>query len=118
MIFNYKYSGSSSVQSTSKSTDMSFAPDTLREPTFFRGTLHKNLPFREAISALHHVVVSDLRFKPKDREEYKAWAAEQEQIYLEQMMVEAGAAEVKAKTLRLELNDLNKQASDLSLIHI
>ncbi|MEM9822857.1 MAG: SWIM zinc finger family protein, partial [Bacteroidota bacterium] len=113
MIFNYKYSGNSSVQSGSKSTEMSFAPDTLRTPTFFRGTLHQNLPFREAISALHHVVVSDLRFKPKDREAYKAWAAEQEQIYLEQMSVEAGAAEVKAKMLRAELDSLNREAVNI-----
>ena len=85
MLFNYKYSGSSAINSSAGKTGMNFAPDALREPTFFRGTLRKNIPFREAISALHYVVVSDLRFKPKDREEYKAWAAQQEQIYLEEM---------------------------------
>jgi hypothetical protein len=39
MEFNYKYGGSSSVQGNAKSTNMSFAPDTLREPTFFVGSL-------------------------------------------------------------------------------
>lgn len=113
MIFNYKYSGSSAVQSSAKSTDMSFAPDILRSPTFFRGTLSKNIPFREAISALHHVVVSDLRFKPKDREVYKAWAAEQEQLYLEQMMAKSGELEDKIKVLRKELDGLNQQSNKI-----
>ena len=35
MIFNYKYGGSSSVASNASATNMSFAPDTLRErPTW------------------------------------------------------------------------------------
>ncbi len=113
MQFNYKYSGSTSVASDAGSTNMSFAPDTLREPTFFRGTLAKNIPFREAISALHHVVVSDLRYKPKDREEYKAWAAQQEQIYLETMQAQLGKIEAKVKPLREKLNKLYEQESSI-----
>jgi hypothetical protein len=61
---------------------MSFAPDTYRDPTFFNGTLAQAIPFREAMSALHAVVVSDLRFKPKDHTAYKAWLAQYEQFYL------------------------------------
>jgi hypothetical protein len=76
MIFNYKYANGTSVASNANSTDMSFAPDALRQPTFFVGTLEKSLSFREAMSALHHVVVSDLRFQPKDKTTYKAWAAQ------------------------------------------
>ena len=33
--------------------------------------------FREAIGALHEVVVSDLRFKPRDKSAYEAFKAEQ-----------------------------------------
>ncbi len=80
MEFRYNYRGSSAVRSTGTSTGMSFAPDALRDPTFFRGKLRGGIAFREAISALHDVVVSDLRFKPKDRTEYKAWLAQQELI--------------------------------------
>jgi hypothetical protein len=76
--FEYRYLGSSAVDSSAKSTNMSFAPDTKREPTYFRGELHQNLEFREAISALNAVVVSDLRYKPKDKTAYKAWLAQQE----------------------------------------
>ena len=65
MQFNYKYGGSSSVNNEVSATDVSFAPDTLREPTFFVGTLDKKIPFREAISALHHVVTADFNFNLK-----------------------------------------------------
>ena len=67
-------------------TGLSFAPDTLRESTFFIGTLNKKIAFREAISALHDVVVSDLRFKPKDKTAYKEWAAQQEALWLAEHM--------------------------------
>ncbi len=106
MEFNYKFSGESSVQNTASSTSMSFAPDLLREPTFFNGLLGKHIPFREAISALHDIVVSDFRFKPKDKSDYKAWAQSQEGIWLAEFM--KGAAGVKEQTdkLRMELNEL------------
>lgn len=80
MQFEYRYFGQSSVQSGAGATSMSFAPDTLRDPTWFRGALDQRLPFREAISALHAVVTSDLRFKPKDRTAYLAWRAEQDRL--------------------------------------
>ncbi|MCP4220062.1 MAG: SWIM zinc finger family protein, partial [bacterium] len=67
MEFNYKYHGRSTVESSAGSTGISFAPDTLRAPTFFSGKLRKHLAFREAISALHDVVISDYRFQPKDK---------------------------------------------------
>lgn len=84
MLFDYKFHGSTSVASNAGSTDMSFSPDVSRQPTFFSGQLAKNIAFREAISALHHVVVSDLRFKPQDKSAYKEWAAQQELVWLAQ----------------------------------
>ena len=64
MEATYRYAGSSSVNNNSRQTQMSFAPDTLRQPTFFVGELNKHIAFREAMSALHAVVVSDMTFKP------------------------------------------------------
>lgn len=86
MLFNYKYGGSTSVVSNANSVGMSFAPDTLRDPTFFVGKLNKKIAFREAISALHQVVVSDMRFKPKDKTAYKEWAAQQEKLWLSEFL--------------------------------
>jgi hypothetical protein len=95
MIFNHKFAGETKVSSNTKEVAMSFAPDVFREPTYFIGDLSKHIPFREAISALHDIVVSDFRFKPKDKTDYKAWAKEQEEIWLAEYM--QGAAEVGAQ---------------------
>ncbi|MGC3967918.1 MAG: hypothetical protein QM775_11275 [Pirellulales bacterium] len=53
---------------------LSLAPNLSREPVSFDAELRQPLKFREAISALHDVVINDLRFKPRDHaayEEYK-----------------------------------------------
>jgi hypothetical protein len=77
MKFEYRYYGQSGVTDNATETNISFAPDTLRKPTHFVGDINKHLPFREAISALHDVVMSDLRTQPKDRTAYKAWLENQ-----------------------------------------
>ena len=66
MEFSRKYNGNSQVSNTSRETTMSFVPDTLRNPTFFAADLGQHIPFREAMSALHQVVVSDMSFQPTD----------------------------------------------------
>jgi hypothetical protein len=80
MEFAYAYAGASIVESSARNSRLTFAPDTLRPPTFFRGELRRHVAFREAISALHDVVISDLRWQPKDRTAYKEWLARQEEI--------------------------------------
>ncbi len=111
MQFNYKYGGTSNINSNASAVAMSFAPDTLRQPTFFVGKLHKKIAFREAMSALHDVVVSDLRFKPKDKTAYKAWAAEQEQIWLAEYMSSFQIESVKQRisVVRNELSEVYKE---------
>jgi hypothetical protein len=44
-----------------------------RDRVSFAGDLKDPLRFREAVSALHAVVVSDLKFRPKDRSAYQAY---------------------------------------------
>ncbi len=100
MQFNYRYPGDSTVSSTATSTAMSFAPDTLRKPTFFSGKLSQNIAFREAISALHDVVISDVRFQPKDKTAYKEWAARREM----QEMAELVKDQPKLATRILEMD--------------
>lgn len=111
MEFDYRYKGSSAVDNGRVDrTDMSFAPDTRREPTFFNGELHQALPFREAISALHDVVVSDLRFKPKDKTAYKQWAEQNlDRAWQEAAALRAEARE-RVKQLQAELDDLNRKS--------
>ncbi|MCA9660315.1 MAG: SWIM zinc finger family protein [Myxococcales bacterium] len=111
MEFNYRFHGSSAVDSSAGSTAMSFAPDTLREPTYFTGELRKGLEFREAISALHDVVVSDLRFKPKDRSEYMAWLAQQEQINWQQVASQRKDTRAQIEALQGELDQLGRRSA-------
>jgi predicted nucleic acid-binding Zn finger protein len=95
MEFQCRYHGRTTVESNASSTDMSLAPDTLRQPTYFSGELRRHLPFREAISALHDVVVSDLsKPPPRDTDDYKAWAQEEEDRLVEEAIGrQAGIAE-------------------------
>ncbi|MFL5348732.1 MAG: SWIM zinc finger family protein [Hyalangium sp.] len=111
MEFEYAYRGNTAVEHRGDRTELSFSPDTKRPPTFFSGELRQNVAFREAISALHHVVVSDLRFKPKDKTAYKAWAAKQEDRDLDTIMAQRQAVAGRLKGLRDELTELERQSA-------
>src|SRR5262249_10837931 len=56
---------------------LTLPPNLRRARVSFGGTLRQPLRFREAISALHDVVISDLRYKPRDKSTYEAYLAEQ-----------------------------------------
>lgn len=111
MRFDYRYLGRSQVSQTSKAVDISMAPDTLREPTFFVGDLNQHIPFREAISALNAVVVSDLRTQPRDRTEYMQWLQENEQRLLEEYLGTQGNIDQKVIELQKQLRELNRQSN-------
>jgi hypothetical protein len=111
MEFNYAYQGNSSISGSGDRTQMSFSPDLTRQPTFFRGELRQNIAFREAISALHDVVVSDLRFKPKDKTAYKAWAAERDEIDWQLVNAQRRDVADRIRSLQAELADLNQRHS-------
>ncbi|MCB9763294.1 MAG: SWIM zinc finger family protein [Alphaproteobacteria bacterium] len=85
---------------------MSFAPDTLRPATFFRGRLNQKLPFREALSALHDVVVSDQRFQPKDRTEYFAWRAQQDELDWTELGAQRAGTRQRIEAIRAELDKI------------
>ena len=110
MEFNYKYKGSSTVKNTAGNTGISFAPDTFREPTFFKGKLHKKIPFREAISALHHIVVSDFRYQPKDRTQYMEWLKTQEDIWMAEISADHKDVKAKLEVKRKEMQHLDREA--------
>jgi len=111
--FNYRYLGKSTAVSDSRSTELSFTPDSLRPPTYFVGQLHQRLPFREAISALHDVVVSDHRFKPKDKTQYLAWLKENEQAMLAQFIESKGRLTQEVNTVRSRLNSMYREGQQI-----
>ena len=115
MLFNYRFSGNSTISSTAYSTGLSFAPDTLRDSVWFIGKLNKKIAFREAMSALHDVVISDLRFKPKDKTAYKEWAAQNESLFLAEYMAgyDVNAANARMNELKNELTVLRSEKERL-----
>lgn len=113
MLFNYKYKGNTEVLSSNDSMGMSFAPDTLREPTYFIGELNNKLNFREAISALHDVVVSDMRFRPKDKTEYKKWIDEQEERFLAEAMSQSAKLKSEIDNLQTRLTAVRSEKNKI-----
>ena len=113
MQFRYKYYGSTTVDDTATSQAFSFAPDTLRPPVAFDGLLrrdsHAHLAFREALSALHSVVVSDLRYRGRDKSAYRAWLAENEQSMLARFMAQAVDLKQRADGINEELRSLRQR---------
>src|SRR4051812_39267208 len=73
MNFSVAYKGHSGVSSTAGGLAVSFAPNLRRDRVSFVGDLRDPLRFREAVSALHAIVVSDLKFRPKDKSAYQAY---------------------------------------------
>src|SRR5438034_596434 len=71
MDFTVAYKGRSGLSAGAAGMSLAFAPDLRRAPVSFVGALRYPLRFRAAVSALHAVVVSDLKYKPKDRSAYQ-----------------------------------------------
>ncbi|MEK6239573.1 MAG: hypothetical protein N2C14_33055, partial [Planctomycetales bacterium] len=73
MNLTMAYLGRSEFQRETGRAILNFAPNLSRDPVSFDGALQKPLRFREAISALHDVVINDLRYKPRDKTAYLQW---------------------------------------------
>ncbi len=63
------------------------------------------------MSALHDVVVSDQRWHPKDRTEYKAWLANQETVDWVAIAQQTQQLDAQISEIRKELDDLRKSRS-------
>jgi hypothetical protein len=71
----------SGIGATRPAQALNLVPNLAREPVAFDAPLRHPLRFREAMSALHDVVVSDLRFRRRDRTAYEEWKQnEQERL--------------------------------------
>ena len=101
MEFRYQYYGSTQVNDTAHSQAFSFAPDVLRPPTRFDGTLRRDglayLQVREGLSALHSVVVSDMRTRGRDKTAYREWLAQNEAQLLAGFMADTSGAQKRIK---------------------
>ena len=117
MRFQYRYHGSTSVDGGAATQAFRFAPDTLRPPTAFEGLLRQDsgahLAFREALSALHAVVVSDLRPRGRNPDAYRAWWAANEEGLLAQFMQQAGRIKADLQAATAELAELRRRKESL-----
>jgi hypothetical protein len=77
MLLTFAYRRRSSLVSNLTNLVLTLSPNLRRDRVSYNGTLTQPLRFREAISALHDVVISDLRFKQRDKSAYEAYKAEQ-----------------------------------------
>jgi len=73
MNLKFAYLGRSELKPASGGQILNLEPNLSREPVSFDAPLLQPLRFREAISALHDVVISDLRFQPRDKTAYEEW---------------------------------------------
>lgn len=77
MHLTVAYRGRSEVTRSAKSLAVSLAPNLRRDKVGFVGVLRDPVRFREAVCALHDVVVSNMKFTPKDRSAHDAYLADQ-----------------------------------------
>ncbi len=77
MIVKFAYHGRSALRGDRAGQTVNLAPNLARDPVAFDAPLLKPLRFREAICALHDVVISDLRYRKKDKTAYREWKRRQ-----------------------------------------
>lgn len=113
MQFNYRFHGGSDINHGANQSEVTFAPDTLRDPTFFVAELAQPILFREAISALNAVVVADLRYQPKDRTEYFQWLEREEERLLGEFLQQGKGTDERIRAVRDELSQLHDQRNTI-----
>src|SRR3954467_15291200 len=99
----FAYRGRSTITQSTVGLAVSLSPNLRRDRVSFVGTLRHPLRFREAISALHDVVISDLRFKPRDKTAYEQWKKEEK----------AREAAVRSAAATARRAELEKQRPEL-----
>ena len=110
MIQSFVYAGHSGLVERGGARAIRFAPNLAREAVAFDAPLRHPLRFREAISALHDVVVSDLRWHPKDKTAYKQWAAQQEEMALAAAASQQRAVAKQIAQVQAELEELRRRS--------
>src|SRR5262249_28777324 len=104
-----QYAGRSAVVNGLRQSHVGFATNTLREPTFLRGEVAHPVLFRDALAALYHVVVSDYKYRPRDRLAFFAWLEQQDREFLANLGVRTQKARERLEELEERLAELNAE---------
>jgi hypothetical protein len=108
VIVSMDYQGQSGIVNHGTNAKVAFATNTLREATYLRGTLSQPVLFREALAAMYHVVVSDYKYRPKDRLEFRAWLEAQDRKFLANLGVKSQQARAKLELCEARRAELDK----------
>jgi hypothetical protein len=108
MNLTLAYRGRSTVVARPTGLDVTLEPNLRRDRVGYAGRLRNPVRFREAIAALHDVVISDLRYAPRDKTAYEAYKAERTRR--ESELRRQVASEVRA--------DLLEQQADYPQEHV
>ena len=112
MNLEFQYAGQSGVQSGLNRTHLAFATNTLREAAYFRGTLKYPLVLRDALACLHSVVISDLKFRVRDRPAFTAWLEKQDQAFLKSLVKASQSVTQEIEKREARLAELNAIRSE------
>ncbi|HWE94263.1 MAG TPA: SWIM zinc finger family protein [Tepidisphaeraceae bacterium] len=93
------YRGHSGVADAGGRQTFALVPNLAREAVSFDAPLLQPLRFREAMSALHDVVVSDHRYKPRDKSGYEQWKKSQQAALagIQRQAYAAASADIAAR---------------------
>jgi predicted nucleic acid-binding Zn finger protein len=108
VIYQTAYAGRSGIVNGLSSARVALATSTLREPTFFEGTLAQPVLMREAMAALYRVVVSDYKYRPRERVEFFAWLAEQDRKFLAGLAMKDQAVRRRSEAIEVRLAELDR----------
>jgi len=78
MQVRFAYNGHSGLVQGTGGASLNLLPNLAREPVAFDSPLREPIRFREGISALHDVVINDLRFKPRDKSAYQEYKRQEQ----------------------------------------
>lgn len=102
MLLSTAYRRRSDVRPIPGGLAIALSPNLRRDRVAFDGRLKDPLPFREAISALHDIVVSDLRYVPKDKSALEEY---QKQLVARESAIRQGAAAARRQELKAQAKD-------------
>ena len=107
MNLDYRYSARSTLTEEVGGARLALSTNLLRETTFFSGQLAMPVLAREGFAALYDVVVSDFKWRPKERLAYRLWLETQDREFVTTFGERSLAAKEQVGQLNLRLRELD-----------
>lgn len=107
MIVEFKYKGQSAVVQGLAKSRIAFATNEVREAAYFKGSLGRPLVFREAMGAFRDVVVSDFKYRPRDRFEFDEWLRREDERFVQGLASKRETSRVRLEELEVATLELD-----------